>query len=260
MTTEFESGESYSPENLDRDEMDWDAYAEHYDLMCEFNPSYQENIATLLEFAKRWKLPSDGSVCDLGAGTGNYTLALAGAYPDLDFVHVDFDKKMNELAAEKYKRRNVRSVRIVADYAQKVSFPPNSFDLIVCVNALYAIYPQIEVLQKVHSWLKPDGKFFVIDFGRKQNSVDWAFYLFRESMKEHRAGDYFRALLEGREVWKQNRKSTKGQSSGRYWLHSTSDFGKILEQVGFELDELHKCYRDYADLAICGKRRIREHL
>ena len=37
----------YVAENVQSDEMNWDAYAEHYDVMCELNPSYQENIEYL---------------------------------------------------------------------------------------------------------------------------------------------------------------------------------------------------------------------
>jgi ubiquinone/menaquinone biosynthesis C-methylase UbiE len=181
---------------------------------------------------------------------------MAKEHPECSFVHVDFDTKMNELAARKYEANGVRSVRVISDYAQHLDFPDACFDLVLCVNALYAISPQKQILRKVHSWLKPNGRFFVIDFGRKQRSLDWAIYLLRESVKSRRAGDYVRAVVEGREVWKQNRRSAKGQETGRYWLHSTTDFGNTLVDSGFEVDELQPCYRGYADLAICRKGRI----
>jgi len=253
MNTKIEGGFAYSPDCIDPDEMDWDAYAQHYDLMCDFNSSYQDNISKLIGSLRSWNLRPNATICDLGAGTGNFTLAIAEQIPDAEFVHVDFDSKMNEMAAKKYELRQVRSVKILPEYAQQIDFSDCSFDLVVCVNALYAISPQKEILRKVHSWLKPGGRFFVIDFGRKQKSIDWAFYLFRESVKKRRIGEYFKAVVEGREVFKQNRRSAKGQESGRYWLHSTSDFGAVLADSGFVVDELHPCYRGYADLAICRK-------
>lgn len=251
MESHSDEAKTYVPDAVADDEMNWDAYAEHYDDMCDFNPSYQKNIEILEKFLLRWNLPSNAAVCDLGAGTGNYISALSRHLPNASFTHVDFDKKMNRVAAKKYERNNVKNYSIVENYAQHVEFPDNHFDLIVCVNALYAISPQKQVLHKVSSWLKSDGRFFVIDFGRRQKTLDWALYLFRESMKNHRAGQYVRALYEGREVLKQNRKSLKGQESGRYWLHSTSEFGNTLVDCGFEVDELTPCYRGYADLAIC---------
>ena len=254
MESEYHDVPLYVPANVNTDEMDWDAYAEHYDVMCELNPSYQENLIALTKFLPRWNLPDDANICDLGAGTGNYIELLRRMLPNASFTHIDFDRKMNDLAAKKYGDQNVNPVRIVCEYAQRAEMESESFDLVLCVNALYAITPQEPVLHKVRTWLKEEGRFFVIDFGRKQNTLDWAFYLFRESLKHHRAGKYVKALIESREVIKQNRRSTKGQSTGRYWTHSTSEFGDTLVDCGFEIEELFPCYRGYADLAICKKR------
>lgn len=245
----------YVPTDVQQDEMNWDAYAVHYDVMCDLNPSYQQNIETLLHHLNRWNLPADANICDLGAGTGNYIEALSKKLPNAHFTHIDFDKKMNDLAAQKYDLAQIKSVNIVSEFAQRVEMPQNHFDLVICVNALYAISPQKQVLHKIRTWLKDDGRFFIIDFGRKQRTLEWAIYLFRESMKRHRVGRYARALVEGREVLKQNRRSTKGQKSGRYWLHSTSEFGNTLVDCGFVVDEITPCYRGYADLAVCRRER-----
>jgi ubiquinone/menaquinone biosynthesis C-methylase UbiE len=198
-------------------------------------------------------MPETAKVCDLGAGTGNYILALSDTRPNASFVHVDFDEKMNESALRKYQQAAIKDVEIVTEYVQNCSFQDNEFDLIMCVNALYAISPQGEILKRARRWLKPNGRIFLIDFGRKQRTLDWTIYLFRESMKNHQAGEYVKALINSREVLKQNRKTSKGQDTGRYWLHTTSEFGDALEACGFQVDELYACYRGYADLAVCRK-------
>lgn len=257
MDSSIESS-PFDPSALAEDEMNWDAYAEHYDQMCEFNPSYQANIVKLLGYLSRWSLPSNATICDLGAGTGNYVAAMARILPNAHYIHVDFDIKMNIFANQKYQSQNIKSVRLLTEYAQQTNFPDSSLDLVVCVNALYAISPQKQILKNVYSWLKPNGRFFVIDFGRKQKTIDWAIYLFREAMKSHRAGEYVKAFIEGREVFKQNRRSSKGQESGRYWLHSTSEFGNTLVDCGFQVEEIYPCYRGYADLAVCKKNTLDE--
>lgn len=254
-TNEYLDIPAYAPSKVDSDEMDWNAYAEHYDLMCDLNPSYQDNLLSLAKRLASWSLPANAEICDLGAGTGNYINLMSKMLPDARFTHVDFDKKMNDVAKQKYSIAQIENVNIVKDYAQRVNFHEQSFDLVVCVNALYAISPQKQVLKKVHSWLKPSGTFFVIDFGRKQRVLDWTFYLFRESLKNHRVGTYVKALVEGREVIRQNRRSTRGQRTGRYWMHSTADFGNVLAECGFEIEELFECYRGYSDLAVCRKQR-----
>lgn len=253
VNIELEDVHKYVPTNVAADEMNWDAYAEHYDQMCKFNTSYQENIKILQDLVASWPLPADAQICDLGAGTGNYITSLAKTCPEARFVHVDFDEKMNDAAFRKYQEAGIQNIQLVTEYVQDCEFPDNSFDLILCINALYAISPQENVLKKVKRWLKPDGRFFVIDFGRKQRTLDWTIYLFRESMKNHQAGEYVKALINSREVLKQNRKTSQGQSTGRYWLHSTTEFGDALRACGFSVEELYACYRGYADLAICRK-------
>jgi ubiquinone/menaquinone biosynthesis C-methylase UbiE len=252
-TNEFLDIPTYTAPHVAPDEMDWDAYAEHYDLMCDLNPSYQDNLISLASRLSQWKLPESAEVCDLGAGTGNYIHLLSRLIPHAHFTHLDSDKKMNKVAAHKYANARVENVDILNSCAQRVDFSEESFDLILCVNALYAISPQKPLLQKIHSWLRPNGRFFIIDFGRKQRVLDWTFYLFRESLKHHRVGTYVKALIEGREVIKQNRRSTKGQNTGRYWMHSTAAFGDTLVDCGFEIEELFPCYRGYSDLAVCRK-------
>lgn len=241
--------------SLSSDEMDWDAYAEHYDEMCALNPAYQDNIELLLDRIPLWNMAKNAAICDLGAGTGNYIGAVSNILPDAEFVHVDFDTKMNEFASKKYEQSKLHNIRIIQEYAQRIEFPKESFDLVMCVNALYAISPQVEVLQKVRSWIKPGGRLFIIDFGRKQRTLEWALYILRESFKAHSLGRYTRTLIEAREVLKQNRRSTKGQTTGRYWTHSTEQFGKTLRDCGYSVEELFPCYRGYADLAVCQVSR-----
>ena len=251
--SDYNETQIYNPSKVETDEMDWEAYAEHYDEMCDLNPSYQHNINVLMRYLQSWNLPTNAKICDLGAGTGNYIRAISRFLPNSTFTHVDFDSKMNELAHRKYESANVNSVTIIEEYAQHIEFEPNHFDLVLCVNALYAISPQKQVLEHIRSWLKDDGKFFVIDFGRKQKTFDWTIYLLLESIKNHRVARYVKALIEAREVIKQNRRSSRGQASGRYWTHTTSEFANTLVESGFVVEEVFPCYRGYADLAICRK-------
>lgn len=233
--------------------MNWDAYAEHYDEMCAMNPAYAANIQLLVDRLKDWALPESARICDLGAGTGNYILRLAALLPSARFWHVDFDDRMIELARNKYEKEQLANVHMLQQEVHSVDFPPDSFDLIVCINALYAFTPQRQVLAKMHTWLRPTGKLFTIDFGRRQRTLDWALYLLRESVKSHQVRRYARGLVEAREVTKQNRRTSKGQQTGRYWMHSTQEFGEALADAGFTVRELSRCYRDYADMAVCEK-------
>jgi len=232
------------------DEMNWDAYARHYDEMCELNPAYKNNINLLLERLKRWNLPAQPEICDVGGGTGNYIAALAERLPGAIFTHIDADARMIDKAREKHLSLGIERVRYILGRAQDVDFPPRSFDLVLSANALYAMSPQEEMLRKMRSWLRPSGRLFLIDFGRKQRTLDWTLYVFRESIRSGRVLRYFRALISAREVLKQNRQTTRGQSTGRYWLHTTSEIASVVESSGFEIEEAFACYRGYCDCVV----------
>jgi ubiquinone/menaquinone biosynthesis C-methylase UbiE len=233
--------------------IDWDAYASQYDLMAKFNPSYHENIAILREGLDSWGTPQDARICDLGAGTGNYISALFRDRPGASYTHVDFDRSMNELAEEKYRQLGLDQVVIVEEYVQRLEFQPCIFDLIICVNALYAISPQESVLREIRRWLKPGGVFFIIDFGRRNRVIDWTWYLIANTVKNHGVAECAKLIARSAELVKQNNRGSRVQGDGGYWLHSTQEFGRVLQQTGFTVEELRPCYRDYCDLAVCRK-------
>ncbi len=236
--------------------IDWDAYATQYDLMAKFNPSYHENIETLRSGLDKWGVAADAAICDLGAGTGNYISALSRVRPEATFTHVDFDKVMNEIALEKYKRLGIRDISIKEEYLQRVDFPDSSFDLVLCINALYAISPQKAILKKIQRWLKPDGVFFVIDFGRRNRMMDWSWFIMKHIVRDHGVVECAKFFLNSVETIRQNNRGSKNQDDGSYWLHTTQEFGEALTAAGFVVEDLHPCYRDYCDLAVCRKGAV----
>lgn len=236
--------------------IDWDAYANQYDLLAKYNPSYHENVDTLKRVVEEWSIPQDGKICDLGAGTGNYITALSKIRPMAKYIHVDFDRPMNEIAREKYAANEIADFIIVEENIHSVDFLDETFDLIVCVNALYAVSPQAEVLAKVRRWLKPSGVFFVIDFGRRNRMWDWSWYILKNLVKEHGIVECAKFLSNSAEIIRQNNKGQKTQLDGKYWLHSTHEFGRVLSEAGFLVEDLRPCYRDYCDLAVCRKPPI----
>jgi ubiquinone/menaquinone biosynthesis C-methylase UbiE len=221
--------------------------------MAKYNPSYHENIKIIRENVDAWDIPDDAKICDLGAGTGNYIAALSRIRPNARYTHIDFDRVMNEIAREKYAALGIKEVKINEEYVQRLEYPDETFDLVLCVNALYAISPQEAVLRNVYRWLKPGGRFFVIDFGRRNRVIDWSWYLIRNLIKEHGVVECGKFVFNSVELIRQNARGSKIQEEGAYWLHSTQEFGRALADIGFQVEDLRPCYRDYCDLAICTK-------
>ena len=230
--------------------MDWERYAKHYDLMCSLNPAYLDNLALLRECLERYPLSYDARVCDLGAGTGNYIKAISEIRAGFRFLYVDPSEEMLKVARHKLAEMGEGRIQFQLAPAEECLFQPASFDLILCINALYAMDDPRLTLRRIREWLSPDGYAFILDFGRVQNTLDWAKYLLFESIKSGNLGKYLWSLLVGREVLRQNRLTRVGQQSGRYWLHSTEEFSAIIEQAGLNIKEVGVCYRGYCDYAI----------
>ena len=241
------------------DEVDWSAYARQYDFMCDLNPAYRNNVDDFAALIETWELPATATVCDIGAGTGNFILEVSRHLPNATFVHIDNDSSMNEAARSKYREAGIEScVTIIEKDVRHVNLPDKSFDLILSTNALYAISPQEKILKQIRSWVTDCGYVFLIDFGRKQNVVDWGWYFLRETVRDRGVLGYIKACFSSWEIIAQNRRTLKGQDTGKYWLHTTSEFGKTLQNCGFAIEELRTCYRGYADLAVC-KRNVEEY-
>ncbi len=241
-------------ETLRRSRMEWSAYASKYDAVCAYNPAYQENIRALVKRLPDWDLPDDANILDLGAGTGNFVCAMGKILPNASYLHVDCNADMNHRAREKYSDRKL-NVSIVQDYLQRSVLPESSFDLIVCVNVLYAVAPQDLILRRMKRWLKPGAKLFIIDFGRQVEIIDWGLYLLKHVAEAYGIRHSIKALWENIEFAKQNRNAQKDFANGIFKQHSTQEFGQLLKSSGFKVNELATCYRDYCDLAVCTPER-----
>lgn len=234
-------------------EMDWSAYSEHYDLLCETNDSYTHLIQDFISFCKDKGFSRSSVIADVGAGTGNFLMSVANIFDQGALFHIDSNRDMNSIAMRKYDNLSTARPIVIESDCQQVDLPANSVDLIVCINALYAITPQEEVLLKFKDWLKPSGFLYVVDLGRKMDSSDWGAHFLKQAFKERRVFRYINDAIKAREVIRQNNITSLAQESGRYWQHGTIDFGQTLETSGFTVDKLETCYRGYADLAICRK-------
>ncbi|MFM8354456.1 MAG: class I SAM-dependent methyltransferase [Gammaproteobacteria bacterium] len=233
--------------------IEWSRYARSYDTLAINNPSYRENLETVLGLFLGLGLKEGAKVCDVGAGTGNFLEKLAPRAPGVSFVHLDSSYEMNAVARTKYDSFGLGNVQVIEasifDYEAECS----SFDALICINALYAMNPQLAALKRMRAWLKPDGKLLIIDFGRQSSVIDWGRFILQSTLKEKGFVAGLELVFKGFGSIIQNRKGAQGQGKGRYWLHSTEEFGALLEDAGFDVELLDTCYRGYCDLAVCSK-------
>ncbi|HEY6598553.1 MAG TPA: methyltransferase domain-containing protein [Pseudomonadales bacterium] len=236
----------------------WGAYAQAYDVMSGANPAYQENLARFRTWIASLELPAGATICDVGAGTGNYAVEIAQRFPNADVIHLDSDPVMNRTASRKYRElgadnARIANIRFANTRVADVQLAPASLDLIVCVNALYTFGDTTRVLQQFHTWLKPAGRLFLIDLGRPMDVVDWSRYIVGANVRTIGIGGTIKAFVRGRKALGQNRLIRREQDAGRYWLHTNDEFGAALAAAGFNVLTSERCYRDVCDLAICQK-------
>lgn len=236
-----------------RGTVSWHEYAEAYDTMCSANPAYQDNLRRFRNWLDQLQLESDATVCDVGAGTGNYVLEIVRRFPTARVVHLDSDPAMNREASKKYRKNGARNVAFHTQDALSAQVEPSSFNIIICVNALYTFADAKTALEECYSWLKPGGQMFLIDLGRPMKVWSWSRYILGSNLRTHGLRATVTAFLRGRKAIGQNRLIRNQQELGNYWLHSTDAFKTALLAAGFKISTIEHCYRGVCDLAICSK-------
>jgi ubiquinone/menaquinone biosynthesis C-methylase UbiE len=163
---------------------------------------------------------------------------------------------MTAMASKKYRRAGITHVTFEKRAVQELEIPPETLDLAICVNALYAFPDRSNVLRKLHRWLKPQAVFFVIDLGREMKVAEWTSFILSSSVQEAGLAQTILRLWKGRHAISQNSAIRANQLTGTYWLHHSRDFVSALREAGFEVLESGICYRGYCDFAVCMKGKM----
>jgi 2-polyprenyl-3-methyl-5-hydroxy-6-metoxy-1,4-benzoquinol methylase len=103
------------------------------------------------------RLPAEGDVLDLGCGCG-IPVARSLAASGYQVTGVDISEVQIERA-----RRLVPAAAFLRADAMQVTFPPGSFDAIVCLYSLIhlPLTAQPQLLRRAASWLRPAGSLLV---------------------------------------------------------------------------------------------------
>jgi ubiquinone/menaquinone biosynthesis C-methylase UbiE len=135
----------------------FDAWAPRYDCLLT-TVFYQAIHQRMLEFAA---LPPDGSVLDLGCGTGRLLQRLAQQYPDLWGTGLDLSPQM-VVAAEA--RNGCDRLQFTTGNAENLPFPDAAFDAVFStISFLHYPNPDV-VMAEISRVLKPGGCFYWADY------------------------------------------------------------------------------------------------
>lgn len=130
----------------------WDCYARCYDGLLQTIP-YQRLLARTLSH-----VPSNArTLLDAGCGTGNLLSAVHRELPDIQLSGIDFSTQMLGRA-----RRKMSGAHIIqGDLNAALPYADGSFDVVTCVNVLYAVATPEKTLAELKRVLAPGGTLIV---------------------------------------------------------------------------------------------------
>jgi len=187
------------------------ANEQHYELPPEFFAAvlgphrkysccyWPEGTATLAEAeaaaldvtCQRAALADGQSILELGCGWGSLSLWMAERYPASQIVAVSNSARQRQFIESLARVRGAANLRVVtADMNEfdprSMGLSPGGFDRVVSVEMFEHMRNYDELLARIATWLRPEGKLFVHLFCHRQ----WA-YPFETNGAANWMGRYF---------------------------------------------------------------------
>lgn len=157
-------------------------------------------------------------VLDIAGGTGDLALAFARkAGPQGQVVHTDINEAMLRTGRDRLLDAGVVLPTVVCD-AEKLPFPPATFDLVSVAFGLRNMTHKDAALAEMNRVLKPGGKLLVLEFSRVapplRKAYDWysfnvlprlgrlvagdegSYRYLAESIRMHPAQDELKAMMK----------------------------------------------------------------
>jgi len=137
----------------------WDKYASYYDsfirnVVGKTYKSILENIDL--------ELNVNQAVLDIGTGTGIIPFAISSKVSSI--VATDISPDMIKIAAQKQADLNIRNIDFQVQDSYNLTFPDNSFDVVIASNLLHLLYEPEKPIAEVKRVLKDNGVFIAPTF------------------------------------------------------------------------------------------------
>jgi demethylmenaquinone methyltransferase/2-methoxy-6-polyprenyl-1,4-benzoquinol methylase len=118
-------------------------------------------LSTFLEkLVPQFGIQAGQKVLDVGTGTGilvPYLIQAVGSKGSV--TAIDFSEKMAQKCQEK--NTNLKNFNVQVGNIEKVIFPSETFDVVVCFGVFPHLDNKEKVLQNIHTMLKHEGKLVI---------------------------------------------------------------------------------------------------
>ena len=112
------------------------------------------------------------TVCDLGAGSGYYTVRMSRLVGPAGKVYaVDIQPRMLELLTRRLRLEGIENVVPVLSTEDDPKLPPQSQDLILLVDVYHEFARPQLMLRRMREALKDDGRLVLLEFRKEDQSV-----------------------------------------------------------------------------------------
>ncbi|MEM8553283.1 MAG: cyclopropane-fatty-acyl-phospholipid synthase family protein [Pseudomonadota bacterium] len=122
--------------------------------------------AALAESARLAGIEDGQTILDLGCGWGSFTLYLAETFPNAQITAVSNSASQGAFIRAEAARRSLGNVSVAT--ANIATFEPSgAVDRIVSIEMFEHLTNWAAMLQRMHSWLRPDGRVYLHVFSHE---------------------------------------------------------------------------------------------
>ncbi len=234
--------------------VDWASYARQYDLMADNNPAYQEILSHCLDTFAACNYEPGAIIADFGAGTGNFSIALAKKLPQVVVLHVESSPEMIRIAQGKALRSELKNWSVWQRDLGSTDWGLPELSGAVTVHTLYALNEPEMAIRKIIQSVEHGGLIYACDLGRVLDMRDWTKYLLCCAVKKHGIARTVRLFMQSGIIRNQNMEIAENQRKKKYWTHTLAEFMAVFEREGVNISyAADRFYRGYDDLIIGNK-------
>jgi cyclopropane-fatty-acyl-phospholipid synthase len=145
----------------------------------------EAELEALRQTVEHADLADGQSILELGCGWGSLSLWMARQFPHAQVTAVSNSNSQREYIESEARTRGLTNLRVITS-DMNVFTPDAQYDRIVSVEMFEHMMNWRELMARVRTWLKPDGRFFLHIFTHRAGS-----YLFDRADREDWIAQHF---------------------------------------------------------------------
>ena len=123
-----------------------------------------------VETLRKIGLQDNHIVCDIGAGSGIFTIPAAN-FTNNTVYALEINDEMLEIIQRKAQSEGITNIKPIKVKNDHFDMEKDSVDIVLMVTVLHEINNNSVILKEVNKILKDDGKFVIIEFHKRETPM-----------------------------------------------------------------------------------------